>query len=209
MRRNPFSIWAALLVTILTLATAVKAETAATTQPARASSDDWGRAVSKLSDAVRGKDLNALASVLERGPIIRTFASETLQPPERLLGATTGSNLLGIHAYTKIPATLASDLADDFKNAIDVSDNVVRDMTPADDSAERRANETAAQWMNQLLQPEKTDSVAVIVLWRKDKSDSFTSSSTRPLFLLVKGQLIDGKYVFRQVIFGDPLDAKK
>ena len=180
----------------------------AATLPAAALPPTWPQAVAKLSDAVRGKDLTSLAAVLERGPIIRTFGSETLVAPERLLGATTGSTLLGCHAYMHTPATLASDLVEDFKRAGEVSENIRRDMIPGDEPAEKRANEIAAQWVTQVLQPDRNQPVGIIVLWRQDRSDTFTSSGTRPLFLVVKGDLQDGQYVFNQVTFGDPLEAK-
>ena len=71
-----------------------------------------------------------------------------------------------------------------------------------------RANDIAAQWVTQVLQPDRNQPVGVIVLWRQDRSDTFTSSGTRPLFLVVKGDIQDGQYVFNQVTFGDPLEAK-
>ncbi len=47
----------------------------------------------------------------------------------------------------------------------------------------------------------------MIVCWRKDKSDNFSSlDASRPTFFLVKADLVDNKYVFRQVVFGDPLE---
>src|SRR5688572_15463752 len=122
----------------------------------------WPDAVNRLADAVRGKDVAALSAVLERGPIIRSFASESLQPPERLLGTTSGARLLGVHAYLAAPTTLATDLAGDFQSAMDLPGQVRDNMTPPDEAAAKRANETAGQWLAQLLRPDKDQPVAVI-----------------------------------------------
>ena len=211
LKRFPITFWASLLVTML-LSGGVNGEAivesqAATTRPA-GDAATWAQTVERLAECSRGKDFGAIAALLKRGPIIRTFASETLQPPERLLGGTTGATLLGVHAYEKMPATLASDLAEDFRNSRDVTDELRRDMIPPDEAAERRANDTAAQWLHQILKPEKNQPVAVIVLWRPDRRDNLTSTQTRPIFILAKGERVEGEYVFRHVVFGDPLDAK-
>ena len=82
-------------------------------------------------------------------------------------------------------------------------------MTPSDDTAAARANRTAAEWIAQLLEPAKDQPVAVIVLWPEPRSDSFFSVPSRPLFLLAKGELVNDRYVFRHIIFGDPLEAAR
>lgn len=178
---------------------------AQTTRPA----PTWDRNVAQLADAACGKDLKTLSALLANGPVIRNFASEELQPPERLLGATTGLLALGVHAYPRVPATLATDMAADVRNAADIPEHVRERMVPADEEAEKRSNETAAQWLVQALKPAKDQPVAVIMLWRQDKTDTYTSKTSRPVFLLVKGQLVDGQYVFRQLVYGDPLDAPR
>src|SRR5436190_10768667 len=99
----------------------------------------WAEAVKRLSEALRGNSLETLGAMLERGPVIRSFTSDMLQPPDRLLGATAGAQLLGAHAYIKLPTSLASDLAEDFRSA-QVPDAVRKNMLFADDSAARIAN---------------------------------------------------------------------
>ena len=192
----------------LMVALALCARAAAQTTQASPSSS-WNDALNELADAVRGKDLSALAAMLDRGPVIRSFASDAVQPPERLLGAATGARLLGVHAYVKAPTTLATDLAADFQNAPNLPDEIRKRMTPADDAAAKRANETAGQWIAQVLQPAKEQPVGLIVLWREERADTFGTPRTHPIFLLVKAQLLDGQYVIRQVTFGDPLEAAR
>ncbi len=183
--------------------------TAQTTQPSAAAPASWQQSVNKLADALRGKELDTLMSVLDRGPVIRTFASESLQPPDRLLGVTAGAAVLGLHAYDKPPANLASDLAEDFKSASGVDDDFRRDMIPVDSDAEKKANETACKWIAQTLAPEKNSPIAAIVLWRQDRADSLSGIKARPVFVLVKGQLVDGKFIIRQLVFGDPLETSR
>ncbi len=176
-----------------------------TTQP----SETWSDVMGRLSDALRGSNVDVLNAILDHGPVIRTFSSDTLQSSDRLIGAANGCKQIGLHAYLKLPTSLATDLADDFK-AADVPDSVRHDMLITDASAERPANDIAARWVSQILQPAGDQAVGVIVCWRKDKSDNFSSlDASRPTFFLVKADLVDNKYVFRQVVFGDPLEKKR
>jgi hypothetical protein len=187
---------------------------AATTQPHRIAAPGtpagWVDAVARFADVACGKDLRALVAMLSNGPILRTFASDDLQLPERLLGTTTGSQVLAMHVYPRVPATLATDLAADFRNAPELPENVRARMIPTDGTAAKRANETAAAWLVQMLQPSKDQPVAVMVLWRHEKTDTYAAGTARPVFVLMKGsETATGQYVFRQVTFGDPLDAPK
>jgi hypothetical protein len=132
-----------------------------------------------------------------------------LQPPERLLGSTTGSSVVGLHAYLNLPATLASDLSEDFK-AADVPEAVRRDFVIPDPAVEQQANEIAARWIVQALKPSADAPIAVIVLWRQERTDSFQSAGAkRPVFLLVKGELLDEQYIIRQITYGDPLERSR
>lgn len=191
------------------LTTALCGSAAAQTTQSASPTTSWNDALHQLADAVRGKDLNALVAMLDHGPVIRNFSSDAIQAPERLLGAATGARLLGVHAYVKAPTTLATDLAANFQNAPNLPDAIRQRMTPPDDGAAKRANETAGQWMSQVLQPAKDQPVGVIVLWREERADTFGAPRTYPIFLLVKAQLLDGQYVVRQVTFGDPLEAAR
>jgi hypothetical protein len=134
-----------------------------------------------------------------------------MQPPERLLAATTRGKLLGVHAYLTTPDTLASDIATDFRVAADIVPEIIqREMVPLDEEAEKRANATASQWLVQVLQPEKDQPVGVIIVWpeaeRRLNSDN---SKLQPIFVMLKGQLENGSYVIKQVSFGDPLESPR
>jgi hypothetical protein len=208
----------AVYVTFAAIALSGQVANAQTTKPqhTQPSQDDaanspaslWSQSLSLLADAMRGNDIDALTSLLDHGPLIRCFASDVVQSPERLLSATGGSRLLSIHAYLKTPTTLASDLAADLQNASGLPDATRERMIPSDETAARRANETATQWITQTLQPAKDQLVGVIVLWKEERSDTFGTPRTRPIFVLVKAQLVENQYVVRQVTFGDPLNER-
>jgi hypothetical protein len=170
---------------------------------------DWSGTMNQLATLLAGKDLPALQQLLRPSPIIRPFSSDALQTHERLLGATTGSTVLGVHAYDKPPTTLATDLSNDFANApADVVPQNVRErMVPRDEAAARRANETAAEWLVQVLQPDKHEATGVIVLWPPTRGRSIAAAPRRATFVLVKGENVDGLYVLRQITFGDPLET--
>src|SRR5688572_9056926 len=183
------------------------ATTALTASDVRASdavaeNSDWSQRLNRLALLLAGTDLTALQRALEPAPAIRAFASDALQAPERLLGTTTGSKILGVHAYEKVPATLASDLAGDFSSAGDAVPQSVRDgMQPRDAAAEKKANETAAHWLTQVLHPEKDEVTGVIVLWPQPRGRSIAAAApTRATFVLVKAaRSADGTYMFRHI----------
>lgn len=164
--------------------------------------------MNRLGALLAGKDLAALQKMMQPSPVIRPFSSEALQTHERLLGATTGSKLLGVHAYEKPPAGLATDLANDFNDAgEEVPQSVREGMLPTDVDSARRANDTAGQWLVQVLQPQKDEVMGVIVLWPKALGRALAGAPTRATFVLVKGEKVNGAYVLRQITFGDPLDT--
>ena len=164
--------------------------------------------MNRLATLLADKDLPALQKILNPSPVIRPFSSDALQTHERLLGATTGSTVLGVHAYDKTPTTLASDLSNDFSAAGDVVPQSVREgMIPPDEAAAKRANETAAEWLVQVLHPEKHEVMGVVILWPAVRGRSIASDPKRAIFVLVKGEKVDGQYVFHQITFGDPLET--
>jgi hypothetical protein len=115
---------------------------------------------------------------------------------------------LGVHAYTKTPATLATDLAADFRDNESVSQSVRRQMVPPDDAATKRADVTAAQWLRQILQPEKEQPIGVIVLWPDVRKNGGSSSATPwPTFVLVKGEATGEGFRITRLIYGDPLQG--
>jgi hypothetical protein len=88
-----------------------------------------------------------------------------------------------------------------------VPQSVREGMVPPDETAARRANETAGQWLMQVLQPAKHEVTGIIVLWPPTRGRSIAAEPKRATFVLVKGEKIDGVYVLRQITFGDPLET--
>jgi hypothetical protein len=228
MRLNPLAVWASLFLALAFLTPRV---TAQTTQPATTSTTasasptsstesasepeaeqgpSWQQTIDRLAEQLSGQDLNALRRTLDRDAGVRRFSSDAASTAERLLAATTQAKLLGAHGYPRVPQTLAGDLANDFQKAGDLVPQQVRDdMTPPDAAAQRRANDTAAAWVTQVLQPKKDQVVGVIVFWPTDRRLPTDTTARRAIFVLVKGQLRNGSYVMQQLTFGDPLETPR
>jgi len=212
MRRIPRSFWASL---ILALALSPLAARGQTTQPTtRSATRDWPHAVQALAQALSGTDLPALQAILEPAPAIRGFASENLQTPERMMGTTTGSKVLGAHAYGATPQKLASDLAEDFRAAGDaVPEQARQQMIPPDEAAARRANDTAAEWVASVLRDDNDAKTprptGVIILWPADRKSRVEGPARRAIFVLVRGEKQGSRFVFRQIVFGDPLETPR
>jgi hypothetical protein len=191
----------------LVLSTSVSAQT---TQPAQATPVGWQDTVRQLADRLIGTDAPALNAALTPPPVIRSFTSDTLQSPDRLLGVTSGAIVIGVHAYSIMPTTLASDLAADFKEAANKIPEAARSqMAILDPSGERRANEIAAQWLTQVLQPARDQAVGVIVLWPEARRLALNGPVRRATFVLVKAQFVNGRYVLVQITVGDPLEPPR
>jgi hypothetical protein len=185
------------------------------TQPAAPESPPappaWSQVVAHLADQLSGKDLPALrAAVGNNDCLVRTFASDNPSTLERLLASTMQAKLIGTHAYPKLPTTLATDVAADFRNAAEtVPEAVQKDMLPADANAEKKANETAAAWLAQVLQPVQNRAIGVIVFWPMDRHSPGDSGARRAIFVIVRAQLVDGAFVIQHIRFGDPLEAPR
>jgi hypothetical protein len=193
---------------------AVAPARAQSTQPATApvsfAATEWPNRVQALARALAGSDLTAVEAILAPAPAIRGFSSEALQTPARLLGATTGSKVLGVHAYPATPKTLASDLATDIQEAGEtVPESTRQQMIPPDEAAARRANETAAAWIASTLKTDEADAqpTAVILLWPVEHKSRREGPARRATFVLVKGERHGDRVTFRQIVFGDPLEA--
>jgi hypothetical protein len=162
-----------------------------------------------LALVLSGQD-PTVKSALGRDVQIRSFGSDFASSVERLLATTTRGKLIGTHAYESVPATLAGDLANDFQAAGEIVPQQVRkDMQPPDEKAAKRANETAAAWITQVLAPRKDQPVGVLVFWPTDKRSPNDTSSRRAIFVLIKGQGAKDGYVVQQITFGDPLETPR
>ena len=85
-----------------------------------------------------------------------------------------------------------------------------------------KANLTAADWVASVLEvdPDALTPIGVIVLWPAERKSRYEDPVRRPIFVLVRGgRLSDARgsrgergeagdrFVFREIIVGDPLDA--
>jgi hypothetical protein len=166
--------------------------------------------MAQLGNALASRDVPAVDRLLVPMPLIRNFTSDSAQPAERLIAATMDARVLGVHAYLGVPSTVATDLATDVKEAGEAipQQAMVAGLVPADEAAARRANETAAAWVAQVLQPGPDDLVGVIVVWPGKRSDLLSPSARHPIFVLVKGRANpDGGCTVQRIHFGDPLDS--
>ena len=214
MRLNPSVVRASLMITLALMVTLGFGRAAAqTTQPATEPAPlDWPGTVQALAQTLSGTDLPALQKLLTPSPDIRSFASEKLQAPERLMGATTGSSIICSHAYPGTPRTLASDLAGDFRAAEETVPELARQhMTPPDEIATERANDTAARWIASVFRIDDSDlkPTGVIVLWPAERRSRVEGPARRATFVLVRGEQQGDRFAIRQIVFGDPLETPR
>jgi hypothetical protein len=184
---------------------------AASPAPAAPETPAWSQVVAHLADQLSSKDLPALRSAVGNTDVlVRSFSSDNPSTLERLLASTMQAKLIGTHAYPKLPMSLATDLASDFRNAADtVPEAVQKDMVPADPAAEKKANDTAAAWLAQVVQPVQNRAIGVIVFWPTDRRTPGDTGSRRAIFVVVRAQQINGEYVIQQIRFGDPLETPR
>ena len=228
MSRNSSAVWGSLFLLILgvsalrssgqttqpvtttTSPASAPAPEETTTTPDPSRDPGWVQTIERLAGQLSGQDLGAIRHTLDRDTAIRKFSSDATVTPERLLASTMQAKLLGAHAYPQVPQTLASDLGSDFRNAGEVVPQQVRDdMTPPDEAAAKRANETAAAWVTQVLQPRKDQPVGVIVFWPTETRLPGDTSARRAIFVLIKGHAANGAYAVERVAFGDPLETPR
>lgn len=225
MRLNPGRLWGSLLIALAgamplravaqTTQPLVQVAAVPTSPPASNSSTapdatrpNWADLVERLSSQLTGHDIKALRATLGPDVRIKRFVADGSMSPERLLASTIKAKLLGSHAYAGVPTTLASDLAVDFRSGGDVvPEQTQKEMTPREGASEKRANETAASWVNQVLQPKKDQPIGVIVFWPTEVLLPGESNVRRAIFVLIKGQFVNNGYVVQQVTFGDPLES--
>jgi len=230
MRSNPSRcggsrlvlITVALLLLSATVAAAQATRPAAATRPAPADANasssapaagaarrlNWPDVLARLGNALAEKDVRAVTALLDPPPLIRAFGSDAAQPAERLLAATMGGKVLSVHAYLGVPMTVATDVAADLKEAGDtVPQTVAQGLTPADDTAARRANETAAAWVAQVLKPGPEELVGLILVCPTDRRDPSDTAARHAVFVLIKGVAAGGGCAIQRIHFGDPLES--
>ena len=195
----------AILAFLIGLCAAASSASAQTTRPAPAA---FAQLVQKLADTLVVNDVTALTESLAPDATIDGFG-ETQLAPEKVMIAVSGSMLVSFRAYNQTPSCLASDLAQDFEKAKQVPESVRREMIP-DSEAIVRANVTAAQWVNQTLDPNRREVVGVITFCPHPEPTSVNKRPTpiHPVFILIKGEMDSGKPRIKQIVFGNPLEQR-
>ena len=192
------------VVVFLSIVWGVSADAMAqTTRPVPAA---FGKLIERIGDGLVGGDSTAMSEALADDVNIDGFG-ESQRTAEKLLQAANGATLVSKRVYGQTPNNLASDLADDFSNAKEVPESVRREMMP-DNDAVVRANVTAAQWIIQMLGPNRRQLIGVIVLCPRPESTPANMRPTpiKPIFVLIKAEMDGGKAKIKQMIFGNPLE---
>lgn len=184
-----------------------------TTRPTtRAGVRNWQQTVQAAADALASRDAAAMDALLHPSAVIREFAQSQPRTPERAVLAVNGSVLLGVHSYPGTPSSLASDLANDLRSAGDVVPEPSRQhMIPSDEPTARRADATAAQWIDSVLRKEEEASypTGVILFWPGDRKSRIEGPGRRGIFVLIQGQQQGDAFFIRQLVFGDPLETPR
>src|SRR4051812_5290157 len=135
-----------------------------TTHTAPTAADAWGRTVNRFAESLTGANDQTLDLMLGADCQVRSFDSGANSATE-LRGRAAEATLLGAHAYTFPPQTVAADVAQDFTASTTAPEEVKKQKVPADEDSMRRANVTAIQWITQALGATTGQAVGVIVLW--------------------------------------------
>jgi hypothetical protein len=185
---------------------------ASTAQPPAAQvrvSQAWPKAVERLAKAISKADPRETSALLSSRVIIHRFESlQTVETPV-LLHRLGKSTLVGQHAYMQAPLVMAADIAADFKNAAAIDEKSKASFLIDDDSEMRRANSTAAQWVNEQLGTEAGTPIGVIVLWTPRPAATGSGGETAiydAIFVLCKGEEVSpNEFSITTLIFGSPI----
>jgi hypothetical protein len=165
--------------------------------------------VENVADGLVAGDVTALNNSLEEGATFSGFDPDVRHTAEQLVLATSGGTQVAQHAYGQIPANLASELATDFSKAEFVDESIRKEMMPEPASVVK-ANVIATQWVMQTLEPSRKQLIGVIVVWPREQkaTPNLRPERLRPVFVLLKGEMVGDKARIKQIVFGDPLEAK-
>lgn len=200
-------------IPVLILALCVAGARGQATGPAtNPSARNWSQTVQAAAEALTNSDAAALEALLLPSGVIREFAQDQPRTPERAVLAMSRSVLLGIHAYPATPSSLASDLANDVRSAGEVVPEQSRQhMIPPDETTARRADATAAQWIDSVLRKADGESLptGVILFWPGDRRSRVEGPGRRAVFVLIQGERQGDVFFIKQLVFGDPLETPR
>lgn len=157
----------------------------------------WTRAVRAFATAlVNPTDAVALTEALPPVAVVRRFDKDEAQDRLALHAAAAGAVVVSVLSYTDGPSTVATDLALDIREAEFLPESIRNQFSMEGDAAVRRANETAAQWVNGALQPGVQQPVALVALWHPSRGTM--------TFVLLKGrETAAGEHRVTYVVYGD------
>jgi hypothetical protein len=167
----------------------------------------WQQAVDQFSKALYQADPAALISLLSDSVAIQAFDLRTADAI-RLLARTRKGEVLFSRCYTVPALTVASDLAEECKEA-HIPEEIRRRLMLHDERQTRHANSVANQWLSNSLGASAGDNVAVLLLWCERPGAQESDPAIGELvFVLVKAETpasADQAPRIRQISFGDPL----
>ena len=193
-------------ILIAAVAAAVLAPDAAgqTTRPASAG---WSQAVRSLAGALTAADSAQIRGMLTADASVKPFFGSS-GGLTTLVEQAELSGIVSSRAYRVPASTLATDLAEDFRDCAFVREDQKGTMIPADPISYQRAETTAGQWIKAVLGAEQGEQVGLIVLWIPEKSGELTTiRHGRPLFVLAIGDATGETVRIRKLVFGDPLEG--
>lgn len=165
-----------------------------TTQP---SPSAWNDKITHLAKTLTD-ELNSayrLDALIPENALVQQFGSIDTESRYRVQQHASGLMVISVRTYSWPADTVASDLATDVENHDALPETIRRQFLIRDDASRRKANTVAQTWISELLQPAKSQFVAVIMLWEPQPlavnplfSIPQRTEIKQPLLILVKGE---------------------
>lgn len=170
---------------------------------APAGMDLWGATVDQFARALAENDPGPLPALLADGVTLASFDGKQVEVLHLLARVHKGEMLMA-RGYVHPAKTIASDIAEEFRNS-SVPEEFKRRMMLRDDQHARRANETAMRWLADVAGARNTDWVGVLMFWCERTQASDELPAAEVVFILVRGEIDargnPGK--IKHIAFGD------
>jgi hypothetical protein len=185
---------------------------AQTTRPASmdlSTARNWEQTLQEFAVAAHETNISLMRQLLADDAAVRSFGGDTDQNLLKLIGHISDAQIIGLHAYNTLPATIASDLSQDFTDCPLIPRDAKSFLIPRDDVHLRRANQTAMQWVSNILEVDERSHIGIIAFWQsQERIVGSRSHSARLFIILIKGQqTAPGVFRIRQINYGNPLNS--